>query len=95
MQNQTPPSLNIADLANLLTVVDYAAEQGAFKGWQTIQQVIVVREKLAAFVMAAKAAEEAAAAQAQPQAPAPQAMNFITPDAEEETGKKRARKATK
>jgi hypothetical protein len=44
------PTLQVQDLQNLLQVVDYAAEQGAFKGWSTISQVFAVRQKLNAFL---------------------------------------------
>ena len=47
------PVIQIADLQNAVQIIDYACEQGAFKGWKVIEQVIAVREKLAAFVAAA------------------------------------------
>jgi len=43
-------SFNIQDIANLVQIIDYAANQGAFKGWDTIRQVMSVRDKAAAFV---------------------------------------------
>ncbi len=49
------PSLGIQDINNALKIIDFAAEQGAFKGWNTIQQVLSVREKIAAFVAYAQA----------------------------------------
>lgn len=58
------PSLGIQDIQNVLKIIDFAADQGVFKGWQTIQQVFSVREKVAAFV---------AFAQANADEPAPQA----------------------
>lgn len=86
-------SLNIADLRNLLSVVDYAAAQGAFKGWETINQVLQVREKLAAFVLAAQQAEEAQKAQQEEEE-----LTFVSPEeapvqAPEAPAKKRAKKA--
>ncbi len=45
-----PPSIGLADLQNAVKVIDYAAEQGAFKGWTVIEQVIAVRNKINAFV---------------------------------------------
>jgi len=65
----TGPSLGLVDIKNAVAVLDYAAEQGAFKGWGTINQVISVRQKLVEFVDAAtpqevKDAEAAAAAEA-------------------------------
>ena len=68
----TAPSIDLVDLQNAVKVIDYACEQGAFKGWQVIEQVISVREKLANFLKAATppaeetAAEEAPAAAAKP-----------------------------
>lgn len=50
MSNQENPSLGIQDIKNALSVIDYAAEQGAFKGWGTIEQVIAVRTRLNNFV---------------------------------------------
>lgn len=63
------PALGLVDIKNAVAVIDYAAEQGAFKGWGTINQVISVRQKLAQFIDAAtppevKEAEAAAAAEA-------------------------------
>ena len=53
------PQISIVDLQNAIKIIDYACEQGAFKGWQTIEQVISVREKIANFVAAATPAEVA------------------------------------
>jgi hypothetical protein len=47
------PSIELADLQNAVKIIDYACEQGAFKGWQVIEQVIAVREKIATFLKAA------------------------------------------
>jgi hypothetical protein len=49
------PSLGIQDIQNALKIIDFAAEQGAFKGWNTIEQVLAVRSKIAAFVAFAEA----------------------------------------
>lgn len=51
-------SLNLNDLKNVINVIDYAAAQGAFKGWDTIRQVMEVREKVAVFLQAAEIAEQ-------------------------------------
>lgn len=48
--------LSISDIQNAVAVIDYACEQGAFKGWTTIEQVLTVRARLKAFVDAATAA---------------------------------------
>lgn len=45
-------TLQVQDLQNLLQIVDYAADQGAFKGWATMAQVFAVRQKLNAFLQA-------------------------------------------
>ena len=58
------PSLGIQDIQNALKIIDFAAEQGTFKGWQTIQQVFAVREKIAAFVAYAQANADEPAQQA-------------------------------
>jgi len=50
MSDQENPSLGIQDIKNALSVIDYAAEQGAFKGWSTIEQVLAVRNRLNNFV---------------------------------------------
>lgn len=54
--------LSFQDIQNALQVIDFACEQGAFKGWKTIEQVLSVRNRLDSFVTAALAAQEAAAA---------------------------------
>ena len=65
MENQDTPSLGIQDIQNALRIIDFAAEQGAFKGWSTIDQVKAVRTRLDDFVtFATKQQEEAAAAEA-------------------------------
>jgi hypothetical protein len=74
IENQTPATdavepatISVIDLQNVVKIIDYAAEQGAFKGWEVIRQVAAVREKINVFVEAAAAAqaaqEEAAKAQ--------------------------------
>jgi hypothetical protein len=61
------PSLGIQDIENALKIIDFASEQGAFKGWTTIRQVMDVRDKIATFVNYAKAnADPAAEAPAEP-----------------------------
>ena len=61
VQNQAPeagPTIGLTDLQNAVKVIDYACEQGAFKGWQTIEQVSAVRRKLMDFIQAATPADE-------------------------------------
>ena len=47
--------LSLADIQNAVKVIDFAAEQGAFKGWNTIEQVLNVRNRLNTFISAAQA----------------------------------------
>jgi hypothetical protein len=54
------PSLTLADVKNAVNVIDHAAEQGAFKGWNVIAQVMQVRNRLATFVETAAPKTEAA-----------------------------------
>lgn len=72
---QSEAAIGVVDLQNAVKIIDHAAEQGAFKGWQVIEQVIAVRNKLNAFVTAALAAQqaeqEAASAAAAAENPAP------------------------
>lgn len=44
------PTLSLVDIKNSVAIMDFAAEQGAFKGWNVIQQVLNTRNKLYAFV---------------------------------------------
>jgi hypothetical protein len=55
------PTLEIQDIANALKVIDYAADQGAYKSWDTIEKVLSVRNKIAAFVEYAQASQAAQA----------------------------------
>lgn len=52
------PTIGLADLQNAVKVIDHACEQGAFKGWQVIDQVMAVRNKLVAFLVATMPKEE-------------------------------------
>lgn len=52
------PTIGLADLQNAIKIIDYACDQGAFKGWQVIEQVASVRGKLARFVEHASPKEE-------------------------------------
>jgi hypothetical protein len=56
-QANESPSLGVQDIQNAVRVIDFAAEQGAFKGWQTIEQVLLVRNRLRSFVQAVVPAE--------------------------------------
>jgi hypothetical protein len=54
------PQLQIGDIEAAVKVIDYASEQGAFKGWTVVQEVLVLRNRLVSFVRAVTppAAEE-------------------------------------
>ena len=52
-----PESLNVTDIADAVKVIDYACEQGAYKGWHNIRQVLALRDRLEAFTTAATAAQ--------------------------------------
>lgn len=56
----TDVTLSLNDIQNAVKVIDFAADQGAFKGWATIEQVLVVRSRLNNFLAAAQAQQEAA-----------------------------------
>lgn len=49
-KSENTPQLTLADIKNAVNVIDYAAGQGALKGWEIIGQVMQVRQRLAAFV---------------------------------------------
>lgn len=46
-------NLNVTDIQDVVTCLDYAADQGAYRSWHTIRQVLALRDKLHAFVTAA------------------------------------------
>ena len=53
-EQEQAPAIGVQDIENAIKVIDHACEQGAFKGWEVIQQVITVRDRLASFVLAVK-----------------------------------------
>lgn len=53
-------NLNVTDIADAVRIIDYAAEQGAYRGWHNIRQIMILRDKLDAFVTAASAVTEQA-----------------------------------
>lgn len=67
------PTISILDLQNAIKVIDYACDQGAFKGWAVIEQVAAVRTKLSAFVEAAAPKDEKAESAEKSQAKAKKA----------------------
>lgn len=54
---EEPISLSLNDIQNAVKVIDFAADQGAFKGWKTIEQVLNVRQRLNSFLEVATAAQ--------------------------------------
>lgn len=54
------PTLTASDIADAVKIIDYAADGGAFHGWDNIRQILVVRDKLYAFATAVVEAQEAA-----------------------------------
>ena len=54
------PSLSVSDIQNAIRIIDFASEQGAFKGWNTIEQVLIVRNRLNDFLRAVLPPEEKA-----------------------------------
>jgi hypothetical protein len=46
------PSLSTTDILNAVKVIDFACDQGAFKGWNTLENVARVRAKLLGFLQA-------------------------------------------
>jgi hypothetical protein len=94
--NEAPATISILDLANVVKIIDYAADQGAFKGWTVIEQVAGVRSKINAFVEAAQAAQEAETANTEGGDAAPVAETPAEVPAEAKpVAKKVTKKATK
>jgi hypothetical protein len=42
--------ITIDDIENAVRIIDYASDQGAFKGWDVIVKVLELRNKLNLFV---------------------------------------------
>ncbi len=62
VEAESPSALQVIDIENAVKAIDYASEQGAYKGWNTIQEVLTIRNKLVLFLQHAKAEIEAAQA---------------------------------
>ena len=56
-----PVTLQVGDIEAAIRVIDYAAEQGSFKGWSIIQEVMVLRNRLVAFLKTVPVPAEAEA----------------------------------
>ena len=66
---QTVPQddvLTPADIQNAVRIIDFACDQGAFKGWEVIQKVLLVRNRLNNFLLAVMPPQEEAATDAAP-----------------------------
>lgn len=50
-------SLQVLDIENAVKVIDYAADQGAYKGWSVINEVLNIRNKLVLFLRTAAEAQ--------------------------------------
>lgn len=46
------PQLQIGDIEAAIKIIDYASEQGAFRGWNVIQEVLMLRNRLVEFLQA-------------------------------------------
>jgi hypothetical protein len=45
-------SLAFTDIVDAVKIIDHAADEGAFKGWETIRKVLLVRDRLDEFIVA-------------------------------------------
>jgi hypothetical protein len=43
-------TLNFGDIENAVKAIDFACEQGAYKGWTTINEVSAIRNRLVLFL---------------------------------------------
>lgn len=65
------PTLGIDDIKNAVRIIDFAADQGAFKGWTVTEQVLLVRNRLNNFIKSVAPDETpAAVTETQDNAPA-------------------------
>jgi hypothetical protein len=55
---EAQPQLQLGDIEAAVKVIDHAANEGAFKGWQVMQEVLMLRNRLVTFVQAAMPAKE-------------------------------------
>jgi hypothetical protein len=55
-------ALGFVDIENAVKAIDLAAEGGAYKGWQVINEVLNIRNRLVVFLLHAKEAMDAAQA---------------------------------
>jgi hypothetical protein len=55
MSDQPPVNLNVTDISDAVKVIDHACDQGAFRGWENIRQILALRDRLDMFSTAAAA----------------------------------------
>jgi hypothetical protein len=55
MSDQPMVNLNVTDISDAVKVIDHACEQGAFRGWTNIRQILALRDRLDVFTIAAAA----------------------------------------
>jgi len=55
MSDQPPVNLNVTDISDAVKVIDHACDQGAFRGWENIRQILALRDRLDMFITAAAA----------------------------------------
>ena len=65
------PTLTALDIADAVKIIDYAADGGAYRGWENIRQILIVRDRLNAFATAVIEAEATAKAKAESETPTP------------------------
>lgn len=58
MTENTQPQINLQDLTNAVTIIDYAVSQGIVKSWADFENIKSVRDKLETFVKAATPLQE-------------------------------------
>jgi len=61
----TEATLSLVDIRNAVNIMDYACDQGTFKGWKMIGEVSTVRQKFVNFLNAVAANSDAANSEAQ------------------------------
>ena len=71
--------LNLVDIKNAVAVIDHACGEGAYKGWELINQVWAVRHKLTSFI---EAVEPPAPVEETTEAPAANDTTPVTATAE-------------
>ncbi len=50
MTETVEPNIQIGDIEAVVKIIDHACDEGAFKGWQIVTEVLNVRNRLATFL---------------------------------------------